>query len=113
MKTFLVKLVFDVTVGGEHQHFDEQLRVFTATSRGEALATANSLGEEEAQRFVNTKGEVIAWKFSGATDIIEITGKPNGSLLFSESKYNEDVRGYAVFIRSKAIAVSGGIPTFV
>ena len=113
MKAFIIKLVFEVTVGGEHQHFDEQARLFNALSPHEALEAANGLGDEEAQQFVNKSGEMIAWRFFGVTEIIEITGKSNGTLLFSESRYNEDVKGYAGYIRSKAIAVTGRIPTFV
>ena len=113
MRTFIVKLVFEVSVGGQHQHFDEQTRLFNALSREEAIEAANALGEEETQQFVNTNGEMVEWKFSGSTDVLEITGKSNGSLLYSESKYNEDVREYGMYIRSKSLAVSGRISTFV
>jgi hypothetical protein len=113
MKTFIIKLVFEVTVGGEHQHFDEQMRVFTSLSSEEALNEAADIGDAEAQQFVNRAGDMIEWKFSGITDIIEISGKSNGSLLYSQSKHNEDVREYNLFVGSKSIAIKRGVPTFV
>lgn len=78
---YLVKIVFRIICGnGNHKpQFEEQLRLITAASAGEATEKARQLISAERVQF-----EKVAWKFIAITDVYLFTNLLDGAELFSQ-----------------------------
>ena len=78
---YLVKIVFQIICGnGNHKpQFEEQLRLITAASPGEATEKARQLIFAEQVPF-----EKVTWKFVAITDIYLFTNLMDGAELFSQ-----------------------------
>jgi hypothetical protein len=78
---YLVKIVFQIICGnGNHKpQFEEQLRLITATSPGEATDKARQLISAEQVSF-----EKVTWKFVAITDIYFFNNLLDGAELFSQ-----------------------------
>ena len=105
MKKYLVKLIFQVTIDGKHDHFDEQLRMVLASGAPQALEEATGLGAGEACDFLNLNLEKVRWRFVEVCDIIELNSFENGQLLCSVSNTESDCEGYMRYLKQRALAI--------
>ena len=74
MNWYISKLVFRITADDtEHRpQFDEQLRLITAKSDGEAFLKARTIGISEEDAFPNEQNNIVRWEFINVSEVIPL-----------------------------------------
>lgn len=104
MNWYIAKLIFRIVCGeGKHAaQFDEQLRLFSAASKQEALDKARATGAAEAVCFPNQHAQMVQWKFIDVSELYQLHNVVDGAELYSRIEEREDGAGYESFVRTKA-----------
>jgi hypothetical protein len=85
MKWYLTKIIFRIICGnGIHTaQFDEQLRLIYATDEIAAITKAKAMGQNEQERFMNKKNELVQWKFITVSELYPLTAMIDGAELYA------------------------------
>lgn len=104
MNWYLVKIVFRIVCGnGDHSpQFDEQLRLVAAGDEQEALRKAENMGRNESDAFVNTKDQLVQWKFINIAELYIINGFIDGAELYSRIYETDNADEYINTVHLKA-----------
>jgi hypothetical protein len=91
MRTYIIKLLFEIRVNTGRVQFDEQLRIVYAFDDAEALGKAAQLASAEADS---------KWKFLGVTSLqpVELT---DGNELHSRIFEEEDAKALMAYAKAK------------
>src|SRR3954468_24588087 len=85
MKWYLAKIVYQIICGdGNHTaQFDEQLRLISAPDKQEALTRARELGSREEETLVNSRHQLVKWKFINVSELYRLNEWVHGAELYS------------------------------
>lgn len=104
MNWYVAKLVFRIVCGdGRHAaQFDEQLRLFKAFTKQEALEKARERGAAEAVSFPNQHNQTVQWQFIDVSDLYLVHHVGDGAELYSRIEEKDNAADYETFVRQKA-----------
>jgi len=101
---FLAKIVYHI-ISGEGNHtpqFDEQLRLIQAENELQAIQKARQTGEKEQTSFLNSKHEIVQWKFVAVAEIRLLQELVDGSELYSRVVEEDSCEEYLDMIYVRA-----------
>lgn len=110
MNWYLVKIIFRI-ICGEGQHtpqFDEQLRLIEAADEGEAFTKAKGLGLLEEDVFINSRQQMVQWKFINIAELYKLNGFIHGAELYSRIHETENADQYIMLTNNKAANILSG-----
>jgi hypothetical protein len=113
MDRYLVKLNYNVVIGGDASRFEEQLSVLDAYNAENAVDLAIARGRAEDETFVNHSGEKVEWVFVSVSEVINVTCAQDGDIIMSRSFKKTDARSYSQFLEKKELAIQAKNVTFV
>jgi hypothetical protein len=104
MSWYLAKLVFRIICGdGDHTpQFDEQLRLFSASSKEEAFKKAQLTGAKEEETFYNQRQQIVQWQFINVSEIYKISQLIDGAELYSRIEERDNAEAYIYIVNQKA-----------
>jgi len=104
MNWYLAKVVFRIVCGnGDHTpQFDEQLRLISASSKEEAFAKAQHLGNREQETFYNRKLQLVQWEFVNVSELYKISELIDGAELYSRIEERDNAEAYVHVVNQKA-----------
>lgn len=104
MNWYVAKLVYRIVCGaGKHKpQYDEQVRLFAATSLAEALEKAYSTGAAEAVCFPNQHKQMVQWQFMDVVELYLLPAVIDGAELHSRIEECDNAADYEAFVRHKA-----------
>jgi hypothetical protein len=104
MQWYLAKIVFRILCGeGEHiAQFDEQLRLIGADSKEIAFTKAQEMGKLEEETFMNSKNQLVQWKFINVSELYKLTELIDGAELYSRIEEKENAEAYIYTVNQKA-----------
>lgn len=105
MKTFIVKLIFNVSVenANDRSEFDEQVRLINARNAEEAFYKARQLGKNEESSFTNSASLRLSWRFIDVLDIYSLDEVSDGQQIYSSTHKTGDSDSYIHYIRQKSM----------
>jgi len=100
--------VFRIICGdGDHTpQFDEQLRLFSASSKDEAFQKAQQSGQKEEDTFYNRKQQLVQWQFINVSEIYKISDLIDGAELYSRIEERDSAEAYIHIVNQKAENIS-------
>jgi hypothetical protein len=104
MNWYLAKLVFRIICGdGNHTpQFDEQLRLFSASSKDEAFQKAQHAGQKEEDTFYNRRQQLVQWQFINVSEVYKISDLIDGAELYSRIEERDSADAYIHIVNQKA-----------
>ncbi len=104
MNWYLAKLVFRIVCGdGTHTpQFDEQLRLLSATSTGEAYRKGCETGRRESETFHNDRRQLVQWQFINVSEVYRISELIDGAELYSRIEERDNGDAYVDIVNQKA-----------
>ena len=104
MNWYLVKIIFRIICGdGDHTpQFDEQLRLIEASEESEAFVKATTIGLGEEEAFLNTRKQLVQWKFINIAELYKLNGFIDGAELYSRIYETENPDQYISLTHKKA-----------
>ncbi|MBS1760838.1 MAG: DUF4288 domain-containing protein [Bacteroidetes bacterium] len=113
MNWYITKIIFRIVCGeGNHTaQFDEQLRLFKASSAEEAFLKAQILGSREEDTFYNQQQELVKWQFINVSEVVLLPNINDGAMLYSFTAEKENGVLYEQLIRDKALQIETGYLT--
>jgi len=113
MNWYITKIIFRIVCGeGNHTaQFDEQLRLFKASSAEEAFLKAQILGSREEDTFYNQQQELVKWQFINVSEVVLLPTINDGAMLYSFTTEKENGIMYEQLIRDKALQIETGYLT--
>ncbi len=104
MTWYLAKLVFRIVCNNNTgvAQFDEQIWLFTAIDREEALEKAKTKGNNEEISFTGAYTGKVKWEFVEVTDLQSIEELKDGISLISRIEETDDPNGYLTTLHRKA-----------
>ena len=105
MKWFVAKIVWQICIenGKGNVEFDEQWRLINATSPQDAFVRARNIGKKREEKFLNSRGELVTWKFIDVEEINFINDWSDGVEIKSNTLQAERANDYISFVKSKAM----------
>src|SRR6476620_4983558 len=104
MSWFIAKVVYRIICGnGEHTpHYEEQLRLIDASSKGEALKKAMKMGIKEEVQFLNHQQKLVHWKFIDVSELYQLHDVADGTEIYSRIEEKDDAEIFEVYVHAKA-----------
>ncbi len=104
MNWYLAKLVFQIVCGeGNHvAQFDEQLRLIAADNKEDACRKAYSIGRGEEESFLNSKDQLVRWRFIDISELYLLNELIDGAELYSRIEEQGNAEAYIHSIHQKA-----------
>ena len=104
MNWYLAKIIFRIICGdGDHKpQFDEQLRLIIAPDSEHAYDKAVTIGNQEAQSFLNQQGKLVEWKFINIAELYKITELIDGAELYSRVQETDCPDMYIQLVHERA-----------
>lgn len=104
MNWYLAKLVFRIICGdGTHAaQFDEQLRLVSGASKEEAYRKACDFALREEESFLNTRRQLVRWKFINISELYQLHDLIDGAELYSRIEERDNADNYIHSIHQKA-----------
>ncbi len=105
MNWYVAKLVFKITAENtEHRpQFDEQLRLISANSDGEAFLKGRTIGIGEEDSFPNERNNLVRWEFINVSEVIPLTRIEDGIEIYSHIHETDEAKSYIRCVHQKAI----------
>ncbi len=105
MNWYIAKIVFKISAGNSDRkpQFDEQLRLISAESEGDAFLKARTIGIAEEDSFPNDQNKVVKWEFINASEIIPLNKIEDGMEIYSRIHETDEAKSYIQCIHRKAI----------
>ena len=104
MNWYLAKIVYHIICGdGDHgSQFDEQLRLIKAITKEEAFYKAREIGEKEQETFLNSRRQLVQWKFINVAELYKLSGLLDGAELYSRIQETDNADLYIELTNKKA-----------
>ena len=104
MHWYLAKIIFRIICGdGEHTaQFDEQLRLVNAPDKQAAFRKAQAMGQREEDIFVNSREQLVQWKFVNVSELYQLHELIDGAELYSRIEEQENADAYMMTVHQKA-----------
>jgi hypothetical protein len=114
MKTYLAKLVFNVSVDNlpNASEFDEQIRIVEAATLESAFHKARSIGRQEEETFVNLSNRLISWQFIDVAEVYSLESVKDGEQVYSSTHTMSDPGSYIQYVRRKSMEIQAKNLTF-
>ena|SRR3990170_2053707 len=105
MSWYISKIVFKISAENtQHKpQFDEQLRLITADSEGEAFLKARAIGISEEDSFLNDRKNTVKWEFINVAEIIPLNDLEDGMEIYSQIHETDEAKSYIQCVHQKAI----------
>jgi hypothetical protein len=105
MNWYISKIVFKVSAENTEQkpQFDEQLRLISATSAGEAFLKARTIGIAGEDSFLNENRNTVKWEFINVAEVLPLASLDDGTELYSHIHETEEAKSYIRCVHEKAI----------
>lgn len=110
MNWYLAKIVFRIQCGDGHHtaQFDEQLRLFAAHDKQEALIKAQIAGTKGEETFFNQKYQLVQWQFINVSELYQLQELIDGAELYSRIEEREHADSYIQMVHGKAAQIEQG-----
>ena len=108
MNWYISKIVFQVIFSGREAmpQFDEQLRIIMASSKEEAFAKAQQLGNNEEGSVVNiNNSQLIEWKFINVSALYQLKELLDGAEICSTTHEPESAENFIEMVHNKAACI--------
>jgi hypothetical protein len=105
MNWYISKIVFKISAENtQHKpQFDEQLRLISADSEGEAFLKARMIGIGEEDSFLNDKNNTVKWEFINVSEIVPLKNLEDGMEIYSHIHETDEAKSYIHCVHQKAI----------
>src|SRR2546423_8951738 len=110
MNWYIAKIIFRIICGeGDHiPQFDEQLRLIEANDEKQAFAKAQNIGILEEDEFLNTRQQLVQWKFINISELYKLNGFIDGAELYSRIYETDNAHDYITLANKKAENIQYG-----